>query len=145
MGSSRLFILHFQVLSRLPAFVPGRAVSLPKPGGKKPDSGSWDHPLGGFTEASGLGMFLPELRGEPTGQVEPLEHALDSGILLPSFVPPSEGTGLGTWEIQKKPSHGRSRVLLYAVNLTIGNEEVVGTMRRSGLDSDASRCHLGLL
>lgn len=61
-------------------------MSLPKPRKKKPGSGSWDHPLGDFTEALGLGMFLPELGGEPTGQAEPLEHALDCGILLPSFV-----------------------------------------------------------
>lgn len=119
-------------------------MSLPKPGRKKPGSGSWDHSLGDFTEVSGLGMFLPELRGKPTGQAEPLERALASSILFPSFVPPSEGTRLGTWEIQKKPSHGRSRVLLYAVNVTAGKEEVPGTMK-SGLDSDASRCHLGLL
>lgn len=47
MDSSKLFILHLLALSRLLAFVLAEAMSLPKPGSKKPGTGSWDQPLGG--------------------------------------------------------------------------------------------------
>ena len=46
MDSSRLFISHLRSSARSLAFVPAEAVSLPKPGRKKPSAGSWGQPQG---------------------------------------------------------------------------------------------------
>lgn len=65
-------------------------------------------------------------------------HALDSGIRSPPFFLPLREPD---WEPGQRSIGWQMRGLLYAVSLTIGNEEVVEMMGKTGLELVASRSH----